>query len=367
MDWNTTCKGMLKITKYFLVLETPGFPPTVPLGSVDLSPGLRFSVTQQRTQVWCSQHGLQGSLCLLSWAGLYLPFQPYPLLYNLARTCPAGLAYLGACGGGAHGWTSQLYHRQCLGYSGAVTMKNEMPLSKWEKDIDRALSLNLSQRQIKADIRTILSLSQRTKCQAHLWRKRPRSLCWSCSPVCPHLLALSEIAFLVSWLRQSSIQVPLFFTWAIQELSATQGAGSCGLWSSRPPAMEVGEESFSDQLPEFFLFTSVPVVKAADRPEGSSTPLLSHILFCHPEWPLSKPLLVHPAWRHPAISTTHPRKFPWPALPHTTTSLGFPSPWNLQHSTGSPECSIFICICIRAHKLAACRLNLAYRNILFGP
>lgn len=82
MDWNTTRKGMLKIAKYFLVLGTPGFPPTVPLGSVDLSPGLRFSVAQHRTQVWCSQHGLQGSLrlTLLSRTGLYLPSQPYPLL-----------------------------------------------------------------------------------------------------------------------------------------------------------------------------------------------------------------------------------------------------------------------------------------------
>lgn len=63
--------------------------------------------------------------------------------------------------------------------------------------------LVFSQRQMKADIRTILSLSQRTKCEEGTYVDQILQ---------PSVLP--ETAFLVRWLRQSSMQAPPSSTWA---------------------------------------------------------------------------------------------------------------------------------------------------------
>lgn len=108
--------------------------------------------------------------------------------------------------------------------------------------------------------------------------------------------------------------------------------------------------SLSDLLPELFLLTSAPMVKTAGRPEGPLVFALSPILFCHLEWPPSKLSLVHSAWRHPAcpstlISTTTSRK---PSLTSSPASHHrrpvMPGPQSLEHSTGSPLCSILMCV-----------------------
>lgn len=184
---------MLKIIKYSPVcvchLNTPGFSVTGPLVSEGLCSGLRFSEGQFRTQVCWSQHALRGLLCPLSW---------------LASTChPSSIHSFTTCLGPAQQEVWLLLDGlQCMGYFGAIAMRSahyQTGKRHWWGPI-----LNLSQRQMKTDIWTILFLSQRTKCQV-LCKERGQEACWWNSPVCAHPSALSEIVFLVSWLRQSSI------------------------------------------------------------------------------------------------------------------------------------------------------------------
>lgn len=80
--------------------------------------------------------------------------------------------------------------------------------------------------------------------------------------------------------------------------------------------MEVGEAGFSHQLPEFFLFTSVLVLKAAGRPEGSPTTCC--LAFCsatrnglHPNHLLS-------TQRGDALPSRPPFQENFPALPCLT-------------------------------------------------
>ena len=100
------------------------FPLIVPRISVGLSSGLWFlcGLAQNPGSIFTVCPLGLTLTAILSWP--LLPSEPYPLLYLLARTWPAGcLASFGA-GLWGHGWTPQLHHRQCLGYSGAIAMRN---------------------------------------------------------------------------------------------------------------------------------------------------------------------------------------------------------------------------------------------------
>lgn len=106
MDWKNMYERMLKIMKCFLVLvlhcETPGFPLTMPLVTVDLCSGLwlLFGPTQGTGSVFTGQAYSIPHPELAS-----LPSQPCPILYLLARTYPVGCLAFFEAGLEEHRWT----------------------------------------------------------------------------------------------------------------------------------------------------------------------------------------------------------------------------------------------------------------------
>lgn len=145
-------------------------------------------------------------------------------------------------------------------------------------------------------------------------------------------------------------------------LSATQGVGSCGLWSSMPPAMEVGEVSPSDL---FSWALSAHICFSGQRSRqtwGGPTSFLG-LTFCSATWNglhsnSYSPSLLFNSHLNYHLQETFPdlRSCLVPSPPCAATVPGTSSAALGLHSIAS-----------RAHKLAACRLNLACRNICLGP
>lgn len=135
--------------------------------------------------------------------------------------------------------------------------------------------------------------------------------------------------------------------------------------------MEMREISLSNLLPGPFLSTPAPVVKAAGRPEGSLTHyFVSHLVLPPGMASIQTILFNQPGDIPPALhSSPQPPQTAFPDLLPCLT----PSPHCVSPASGASSMALVLhrviaqWICIRAHKLAACRLTLACRNILFGP
>lgn len=139
-----------------------------------LAQGSGFSVAQYRTQFPSSWYVLQGSLCPSPWAGL--PCQPSLIHLFPGQDLPSrmsGLFWSWVVGP----WVDPITLPQIVLRLPWSHCHEKYHYPDRKKDTEEAFGLDLSQRQ--TDIRTALSLNQRTKCQVHLWRKRPRTLCWS--------------------------------------------------------------------------------------------------------------------------------------------------------------------------------------------
>ena len=166
--WDLRLSPCSAIGQYGLLLRS--------LTSLWLSTEPRLGVHSMPTKVLSARH--------LSWPLLDTPglSQPFPLLpawpgptrqdsWSLSESERGPT-------GGPHSFTT-------------VSVWVTMEPSSWEMSLPdgkRTLTdprFQLSQGQMKTDIRTTLFLSSRTKCQVHLWRKRPGGLCCSNSSVSP--------------------------------------------------------------------------------------------------------------------------------------------------------------------------------------
>ena len=170
-------------------------------------------------------------------------------------------------------------------------------------------------------------------------------------------LALDEIVFLGNWWRlNSSMPHPCYLRNI--GLLATQGGGCVGPGFQTPLPWRAGI-SLSHLLPNLFLLIPAPAKQQADLRSPMCLCFVSHSIL-PPGMVPSKPSLVHPAWRHPVCPSTSPSLGNLPWHPPCLT----PSPCYVFPAQGASrtarvlQSTASLCICIRAHKLADCWLNL---------
>lgn len=115
---------------------------------------------------------------------------------------------------------------------------------------------------------------------------------------------------------------------------------------------------------------SAPMGKAAGRLEGFPTPLL-WLTFCPSTWNSSTQTSYLSSLETSCLPfnltsiTTSQKPSLISFLSHTITLLCSPSPGSLEHSTGSPWGSIFMCM-HQSSQTGRLLANLHYWNILFG-